>query len=40
MIVAEAITIAQYNRFVARLQRLLHAAPGGMHTATAKSDRR
>lgn len=40
MIVAVAIRSAQYNRFVARLQRLLHAAPCGMHTAAAVSDRR
>lgn len=40
MIVAMAMMSAQNNRFVARLQRLLHAAPGGMHTAAAASQRR
>ena len=38
MIAARTIRSKQYNRFVARVQRRLHAALGGMHTAAAVSE--
>jgi hypothetical protein len=38
MIAARTIRSEQYNRFVARVQRRLHAALGGMHTAAAVSE--